>query len=99
MLPQSPSEDRASTHENPVILRISYTNNGQLAYKINQSNVGRDEIRGKLQTIFSTRSAKVMFIQGDKNLDFSPIARSKDVARSAGIDYVGLITRRIAANR
>jgi biopolymer transport protein TolR len=99
LLPQSPREDRASTQENPVVLQISYTNNGQLAYKINQTNVGRDEIRGKLQTIFSTHSAKVMFIQGDKDLDFSPIARSMDLARSAGIDHVGLITRRIAANR
>ncbi len=99
LLPQSPREDRASIEGDAVVLQISRTSDGQLAYKINQTNVGRDEIRGRLQTIFSTRSAKVMFIQGEKDLDFGPIVRSMDIARSAGVDHVGLITRRIAANR
>lgn len=98
LLPRTPTNDRTAQEE-AIVLQISHTSSGELAYKINQRNVGRDEIRGRLQTIFSTRSAKVIFIQGAKDLDFSPIAGSIDVARSAGIDHVGLITPRIMANR
>jgi hypothetical protein len=62
--------------------------------------MGRDEIHGRLQTIFSRRSVKIMLIGDDKDrvdedLDFIPIARSIDVAGSAGIDRVGLITPRV----
>lgn len=95
LLPQPPKSDQTSVPEDPIVLQISRTGTGQLAYRINQTNIGRDEIRGRLQAIFSTRSTKVMFIQGDKDLDFSPIARSIDVARSAGVDHVGLITPRV----
>lgn len=97
LLPRTPANDRTSDREAAIVLQISRTRTGQLAYRINQTDIGRDEIPGRLQAIFSTRSAKVMFIQGDKDLDFSPIARSIDVARSAGIDHVGLITPRVIA--
>lgn len=95
LLPQPPKGDRVSVPEDPIVLQISRTGTGQLAYRINQTKIGRDEIRGRLQAVFSTRSTKVMLIQGDKDLDFSPIARSIDVARAAGVDHVGLITPRV----
>lgn len=98
LLPRRPANDRTSVPEVAVVLQISHTRTGQLAYKVNQTNIGRDELRGRLQAIFSTRSTKVMFIQGDKDLDFSPIARSIDVARSAGVDHVGLITPRVVTS-
>jgi biopolymer transport protein ExbD len=96
LLPQ-PRNDRTSVPEEAIVLQISHTSRGQLAYRINQTNIGRDEIRGRLQAIFSTRSTKVLFIEGDKDLDFSPIARGIDVARSAGVDHVGLLTPRVIA--
>lgn len=57
------------------------------------------ELAGRLQTIFSARATKVMFIEADKDLDFGPIANSIDIAKGAGVDHVGLITPNIAASR
>ena len=56
-----------------------------------------DEIVTGCRRFFLTRSAKVMFIHGDKDLDFSRIAGSIAIARSAGVDHVGIITPGIVA--
>jgi biopolymer transport protein ExbD len=91
LLPRPPKSDSAPAPE-AVVLQIVRMNGGEIAYKINQASIVRDEIRGRLQHIFSTRPAKVMFVEADKDLDFSPVAWSIDVARSAGVDHIGLVT-------
>lgn len=99
LLPRPPKSDSTPAEDLAVVLQILRTNNGGVAYKINQTLTGREEIRGKLQGIFSTRPTKVMFVKADKDLDFSPVAWSIDVARSAGVDHIGLVTPGIARSR
>lgn len=98
LLPHPPRGD-APAPEGAIVLQVSRTVTGHLAYQINQTAVARDEIRGRLTAIFSTRATKVMFIEREKELNFSPIAQSLDIARAAGADRVGLVTPRTAENR
>ena len=46
---------------------------------------------------FKTRAEKVMFVKGDDNVPFADVANVIDIAHSAGVDKVGLITAKIEA--
>ena len=44
---------------------------GAPAYKINDTAFNKADIEPKLAEIFATRQEKVMFVKGDKDLDFA----------------------------
>jgi biopolymer transport protein ExbD len=100
LVPQPPKNNQPQKeNDTAIVVQIMHTNGGQPAYKINDTDVQKTDIAGKLQTIFSTRATKVMFVKGDKDLDFAPIANVIDIAKGAGVDHVGLITPKIAAGQ
>jgi len=65
--------------------------------KINQDDVTWETLQGRLEDIFKTRAEKVMFVKGDDNVPFADVANVIDIAHSAGVDKVGLITAKIEA--
>jgi biopolymer transport protein TolR len=101
LVPQPPKNNTPQQKENDtaIVVQILHGNGGQPAYKINETDVQKADLAGKLQTIFSTRATKVMFVKGDKDLDFAPVANVIDIAKGAGVDHVGLITPKIAAGQ
>jgi biopolymer transport protein TolR len=100
LVPQPPkTKEPPKENDTAIVVSILHGNGGQPAYKINETDVQKSDIAGRLQTIFSTRATKVMFIKGDKDLDFGPIANAIDIAKGAGVDHVGLITPKIEAGQ
>ncbi|MFI5113904.1 MAG: ExbD/TolR family protein [Terriglobales bacterium] len=67
------------------------------ALKINQDDTTWENLQGRLTDIFKTRAEKVMFVKGDDNVPFANVASVIDIAHSAGVDKVGLITAKIEA--
>src|SRR5664280_2019030 len=65
--------------------------------KINQDETTWDTLEGKLRDVFASRAEKVMFVKGDDDIAFSSVAQVIDIAHSAGVDKVGLITAKIEA--
>ena len=63
--------------------------------KINQDDATWETLQGRLADIFKTRAEKVMFVKGDDNIPFADVANVIDIAHSAGVDKVGLITAKI----
>jgi biopolymer transport protein ExbD len=100
LVPQPPKNNTPlKDNDTAIVVSILHGAGGQPAYKINETDVQKSDLAGRLQTIFSTRATKVMFIKGDKDLDFAPIANAIDIAKGAGVDHVGLITPKIAAGQ
>jgi biopolymer transport protein TolR len=100
LVPQPPKNNQPlKDNDTAIVVSILQGAGGQPAYKINETDVQKSDLAGRLQTIFSTRATKVMFIKGDKDLDFAPIANAIDIAKGAGVDHVGLITPKIAAGQ
>jgi len=100
LVPQPPKNNQPQKeNDTAIVVSILRGNGGQPAYRINETDVQKSDLAGRLQTIFSTRATKVMFIKGDKDLDFGPVANAIDIAKSAGVDHVGLITPKIAAGQ
>jgi biopolymer transport protein TolR len=100
LVPQPPKEH----HEDPINDRtivVQVLSNGAAApaYKINDSSFNKTDLEPKLAEIFATRQEKVMFVKGDKDLDFSKVAEVIDFGHQAGVDNIGLITPRVEAGQ
>lgn len=99
LVPQPPKNKTAEPNQNTVVLQIAAGANGIPSYKINQDDIASNQLRSRLDAIYSLRAEKVLFIQGDPNLNFSSVAQAIDVAHSVGVDHIGLITPKIAAGQ
>jgi biopolymer transport protein ExbD len=67
----------------------------RISLKINQDSVSWDTLGPRLEDIFKTRAEKVAFVKGSDNIEFAEIARAIDIARTAGVDKIGLITAKV----
>ncbi len=64
--------------------------------RINQEEVSWAGLEPRLHDIFKTRANKIAFVKGDDDIDFEYVAQVIDLARSAGVDKVGLMTKQQA---
>lgn len=69
----------------------------QRRLKINQDAVDIRDLEEQLTDIFKTRSQRTMFVQGHTSLFFNSVIEVIDIAHSAGVEKVGLITEKIQA--
>lgn len=67
--------------------------------KINQDDVDIRILGSRLEDIFKTRNERVMFVKGDPTLPFEAVANVIDIAKGAGIDKIGLITKALEAGQ
>jgi biopolymer transport protein ExbD len=63
--------------------------------KINRESTTLSALGPRLTDIFKTRNDRVMFMKGDPNTSFGEVAEVIDIAKGAGIDKIGLITKAI----
>jgi biopolymer transport protein TolR len=83
-----PSEDLQSR---TVVVSID----AERRIKINQDPVDLRSLGPRLEDIFKTRNERVMFVKGDSTLPFADVAQIIDIAKGAGIDKIGLITKEL----
>jgi biopolymer transport protein TolR len=100
LVPQPPKDHKEDQNNDRTIV-VSIQSNGAAApsYMINSDTFAKSAIEPKLTEIFSTRQEKVMFVKGDKDLDFSKVAEIIDFGHQAGVDNIGLITPRVEAGQ
>jgi len=67
--------------------------------KINEDDADWNTLESRLVDIFKMRAEKVAFVKGDPDLEFQVIAKAIDIAHSAGIDKVGLMTPKVEAGQ
>lgn len=63
--------------------------------KINQEDYSWDMLEPQLLDIFKARAEKVGFVKGEDDVKWLHIARAIDTFRAAGVDKVGLMTKKI----
>jgi biopolymer transport protein TolR len=100
LVPQPPKEHKEEPeNDRTIVVQIQSNGAGAPAYLINETTMNKSELEPKLAEIFATRQEKVMFVKGDKDLDFSKVAEVIDFGHQAGVDNIGLITPRVAAGQ
>ena len=97
LAPQPPPPNQKQQDDNDRTVVIVIDQQGNL--KINQTDTTWDMLGDKLIDIFKTRAEKVVFVKGDKDLEFQKVAQAIDIAKGAGIDKVGLMTPKVEAGQ
>lgn len=101
LVPQPPPPNQKApppTPDRTIVVQLIDRGPGlDPALKINQDEATWENLEGRLTDIFKTRAEKVMFVKGDDNIPFANVANVIDIAHSAGVDKVGLITAKIEA--
>ncbi len=73
---------------------------GPTTLKINQTDVKWDQLGDQLTDIFKTRAERVMFVNGDPDVEFQDVARVIDIAHGTQvIDKIGLMTAKIESGQ
>lgn len=67
----------------------------QRQIKINQEPATLQTLGPRLEDIFKTRNERIMFVKGDPTLPFGDVAAIIDIAKGAGLDKIGLITKAV----
>lgn len=100
-VPQPPKNKTQPPNPNDrtIVVQVLSNGAGAPAYKINDTSFNKSEIEPKLAEIFATRVEKVMFVKGDRDLDFDKIAEVIDYGHQAGVDTIGVITPRMEAGQ
>jgi biopolymer transport protein TolR len=100
LVPQPPKDHKEEPqNDRTIVVQVLSNGAAQPSYKINDNAFNKTEIESKLQEIFAARQEKVMFVKGDKDLDFSKVAEVIDFGHQAGVDNIGLITPRVEAGQ
>ncbi len=93
LAPQPPPPNQPQNQDNDRTVVIVLDNQGNV--KLNQNEATWDTLNDRLIDIFKSRAEKVVFVKGDKDLEFQVVARAIDIAHGAGIDKVGLMTPKV----
>jgi biopolymer transport protein ExbD len=94
LVPQ-PSKDKTPPSDEVLNRTIVVSIDIQGNLKINQEPTNMMQLGPRLEDIFKTRNERVMFVKGDPGVTFGAVAQVIDIAKGAGIDKIGLITKAI----
>ncbi len=100
LVPQPPkNKTPPPDNDRTIVVQVLSNGAGAPAYKINETAMNKVDIEPRLAEIFAARQEKVMFVKGDKDLDFSQVTEMINFGHQAGVDNIGLITPRVEAGQ
>ncbi len=95
--PPKPNAPPPPPNDATIVVQVASGGGGLPTYKINDQQFAKADIAPELTKIFETRQEKVMFVKGDKNLDFGQIAEVIGFGHQADVTNIGIITPQIEA--
>ena len=95
--PPKPNAPPPPPNDATIVVQVMSGGGGLPTYKINDQQFAKADISPELTKIFETRQEKVMFVKGDKNLDFGQIAEVIGFGHQADVTNIGIITPQIEA--
>jgi biopolymer transport protein TolR len=100
LVPQPPKEHKEEPqNDRTIVVQVRSNGAAPPSYLINETTFAKGDLQSKLSEIFATRQEKVMFVKGDKDLDFSKVTEVIDFGHAAGVDNIGLITPRVESGQ
>jgi biopolymer transport protein ExbD len=66
-------------------------------YKINDQTFPKDQLASELTKIYETRQEKVMFVRGDRDLNFGSVAEVIGFGKQADVTNIAIITPQVEA--
>lgn len=94
LVPQ-PNKDQTPPDQEIMNRTVVVSIDAERRIKINQEPTDIRNLESRLMDIFKTRNERIMFVKGDSTLPFGEVAQVIDIAKGAGIDKIGLITKEL----
>jgi biopolymer transport protein ExbD len=95
--PPKPNAPPPPPNDATIVVQVLSAGAGLPVYKINDQQFAKGDIEPELQKIFETRQEKVMFVKGDKDLDFGEVADVIGFGHQADVTNIGIITPQVEA--
>ena len=93
-IPQPATEKSPPQPERTIVIQIAWSGDNKTPMlKINDEDVPWDKLHDRLSTIFTGRVERVAFVKGDDDVDFEFVADAIDIARTSGVERIGLLTK------
>jgi len=101
LVPQPPKTKQPEIqNDRTIVVQVtSRAGGGEPGYKINEQDIAKAGLTTKLTEIFAARQEKVMFVKGDKDLDFGKVAEVIGFGHQADVTNIGIITPKIEAGQ
>lgn len=93
--PAPPGQQQTAADTRTVVIQV----NKDKSILINTEPVLESQLGKRLEDIFKTRAERVVFVKGDPDLEFQYVAKAIDIAKGAGIDKVGLMTKGVESGQ
>lgn len=100
LVPQpNPNQQGSDADVRTVVIQLACADAScfTASVKINQEESNWEALSFRLEEIFKTRAEKVAFVKAEDNVEWSHVARAIDIAKSVGIDKIGLMTAAVEA--
>lgn len=92
--------DKPGTQVRTIVIQVRGGGDEQPpTLKINDEKVTWGDLQNRLIDIYKQRAERVAFIEGDDGVDYQYIADAISIARSSGVDRVGLLPRGAGESR
>ncbi len=94
--PPPPNQPPPPPDRDPTVV-VQVNKDGSMT--INTQPIALKDLQAKLTDVFKTRAQKVMFVKGDKDVEYLYVAEAIDAAHGAGLDKVGIMTPKVEAGQ
>jgi biopolymer transport protein ExbD len=96
LVPQPPKDpQKQQPTDRTIVVQVLGKAGQKPSYKINETDVNKVDLLPKLTEIYANRAERVMFVKGDDDVNFAYIAEVIDIAHSASVDHIGIMTPKI----
>ena len=93
-IPQPATKMANSASPRTVVIQLTWTGeDNPPSLKINEETVPWDDLQPRLSRIFLQRAERVAFVKGDDDIDYRHVAEAISIAKSSGVERVGLLSR------
>ncbi len=102
LVPQPPPPNTPPPQDDCTIVVsvIQPPGGGPTKLKINQVDATWDNLGDQLTGVFKTRAERIMFVNGEPDVEFQYVARVIDIARGTHfVDKIGLMTAKIESGQ
>ncbi len=96
--PKDPTKQPPPT-DRTIVVQVLGRAGAAPTYKINETDVNKSDLLGRLTEIYSNRAERIMFVRGDDDVNFAYVAEVIDIGHAANVDHIGLMTPKIMAGQ
>ncbi|HLK64163.1 MAG TPA: biopolymer transporter ExbD [Bryobacteraceae bacterium] len=90
LVPQaSQTNDTPASESHDIVISVSANH----SIRLNSESVDLAALQTRLTAIYRKASSRVVFVRGEKDLEYQEIAQVIDLAKGAGAERVGLMTQ------